>query len=60
MKSGIKPGCDLKPLNTMSQSIPVLEKKEEKAFGEFMSKRKCQEEYDQIEIILDAGGRYAP
>ncbi|MBW1960891.1 MAG: hypothetical protein JRJ04_05500 [Deltaproteobacteria bacterium] len=29
-------------------TFPVLKKKEEKAFGEFMSKRKCLEEYDRI------------
>ena len=33
-------------------TFPVLKKKEEKAFGEFMSKRKCLEEYDRIGIIL--------
>ncbi|RLA97064.1 MAG: hypothetical protein DRG83_16505 [Deltaproteobacteria bacterium] len=35
-------------------TFPVLKKKEEKAFGEFMSKRKCLEEYDRIEKILNA------
>ena len=29
-------------------TFPVLKKKEKKAFGEFMSKRKCLEEYDRI------------
>ena len=29
-------------------TFPVLKKKEIKAFGEFMSKRKCLEEYDRI------------
>lgn len=29
-------------------TFPVLKKKEEKAFGEFMSKRKCLEEFDRI------------
>ncbi len=33
-------------------TFPVLKKKEKKAFGEFMSKRKCLEEYDRIEGIL--------
>jgi hypothetical protein len=33
-------------------TFPVLKKKEEKAFGEFMSKRKCIEEYDRIGKIL--------
>lgn len=33
-------------------TFPVLRKKEEKAFGEFMSKRKCLEEYDRIKLIL--------
>ena len=35
-------------------TFPVLKKKEEKAFGEFMSKRKCLEEYDRIGQIMDA------
>jgi len=35
-------------------TFPVLKKKEEKAFGEFMSKRKCLEEYDRIGKILNA------
>ncbi len=34
-------------------TFPVLKKKEMKAFGEFMSKRKCLEEYDRIGKILD-------
>lgn len=29
-----------------------LKRKEEQAFGEFMSKRNCLEEYDRIEKIL--------
>ena len=29
-------------------TFPVLKRKEEKAFGEFMSKRKCLEEYERI------------
>lgn len=33
-------------------SFPVLRKKEESAFGEFMSKRKCLEEYDRLSLIL--------
>jgi len=33
-------------------TFPVLRKKEEKAFGEFMSKRKCLEEYDRLTQIL--------
>lgn len=33
-------------------TFPVLKKKEEKAFGEFMSKRKCLEEYDRLAPIL--------
>ena len=37
-------------------TFPVLKKKEEKAFGEFMSKRKCLEEYDRIKIIMNAEG----
>jgi hypothetical protein len=35
-------------------TFPVLKKKEKKAFGEFMSKRKCLEEYDRIGKILNA------
>jgi len=30
------------------KTFPVLKKKEEKAFGEFMLKRQCLEEYDRI------------
>jgi hypothetical protein len=33
-------------------TLPVLKRKEEQAFGEFMSKRKCLEEYDRIATIL--------
>jgi len=33
-------------------TFPVLKRKEEQAFGEFMSKRKCLEEYDRIATIL--------
>ena len=35
-------------------TFPVLKKKEEKAFGEFMSKRKCLEEYDRIGKIMNS------
>ena len=34
------------------ETFPVLKRKEEAAFGEFMSKRKCLEEYDRIATIL--------
>ena len=37
-------------------TFPVLKKKEMKAFGEFMSKKKCLEEYDRIEKIMNAEG----
>jgi len=33
-------------------TFPVLKRKEEQAFGEFMSKRKCLEEYDRVATIL--------
>ena len=33
-------------------TFPVLKKKEKKAFGEFMSKRKCLEEYDRLMPII--------
>jgi len=33
-------------------TFPVLKNKEMKAFGEFMSKRKCLEEYDRIGKVL--------
>jgi len=33
-------------------TFPVLKRKEETVFGEFMSKRKCLEEYDRIAMIL--------
>jgi len=33
-------------------TFPVLKKKEKKAFGEFMSKRKCIEEYDRAALVL--------
>ncbi len=36
-------------------TFPVLRRKEKKAFGEFMSKRKCLEEYDRIGKVLNAG-----
>ena len=36
-------------------TFPVLKKKEKKAFGEFMSKRKCLEEYDRLALVL--GGK---
>ena len=36
-------------------TFPVLEKKERKAFGEFISKRKCLEEYDRIAGVLSRG-----
>ena len=35
-------------------TFPVLKKKEKKAFGEFMSKRKCLEEFDRIGKIMNA------
>ena len=34
-------------------TFPVLKRKEVKAFGEFMSKRKCLEEYDRIGRIIN-------
>ena len=34
-------------------TFPVLKKKEKKAFGEFMSKRKCLEEYDRLVPIVE-------
>jgi hypothetical protein len=34
-------------------TFPVLRKKEEKAFGEFMSRRKCLEEYDRLTPIVE-------
>jgi len=33
-------------------TFPVLEKKEQKAFGEFVSKRKCLEEYDRLAPLI--------
>jgi predicted MPP superfamily phosphohydrolase len=33
-------------------TFPVLKKNEKKAFGEFMSRRKCMEEYDRIGKII--------
>jgi hypothetical protein len=35
-------------------TFPVLKKKEKKAFGEFMSKRKCLEEYDRLTPIVES------
>jgi len=35
-------------------TFPVLKRKEEQAFGEYMSKRKCLEEYDRIKTIMNA------
>jgi len=37
-------------------TFPVLKKKEKKAFGEFMSKRKCLEEYDRVKTIMNVEG----
>jgi predicted nucleic acid-binding protein len=34
-------------------TFPVLKRKEEKAFGEFMSKRKCLEEYERVGRIMN-------
>ena len=34
-------------------TFPVLKNKEMKAFGEFMSKRKCLEEYDRLAPIVE-------
>ncbi len=33
-------------------TFPVLKKKEKNAFGEFVSKRKCLEEYDRLTLIM--------
>ena len=38
------------------ETFPGLKKKDKKAFGEFMSKRKCLEEYDRIGKIMNAEG----
>jgi hypothetical protein len=35
-------------------TFPVLKRKEKQAFGEYMSKRKCLEEYDRLKTILNA------
>jgi len=35
--------------------VSAFEAALEKAFGEFMSKRKCLEEYDRIEKIVNKG-----
>jgi hypothetical protein len=35
-------------------AFPVLRRKEEAAFGELMSRRKCIEEYVRIGKVLDA------
>jgi len=40
----------------LSSTFPDLKRKEEAAFGEFMSKRKCLEEYDRIKIIMKDEG----
>ena len=37
-------------------TFPVLKKKEKKVFGEFMSKRKCLEEFDRIGKIMNTEG----
>jgi hypothetical protein len=34
-------------------AFPVLKRKEEQPFGDYMSKRKCLEEYDRIGTILN-------
>jgi len=38
------------------ETFPVLKRKEQAAFGEFMSKRKCLEEYNRIGKVLAVGG----
>jgi len=45
-------GLDRAAFENILGKFPVLERKEQKAFGEFMSKRKCLEEYDRIGAIL--------
>jgi len=35
-------------------TFPALKRKKEKAFGEFMSKRKCLEEYDRKKIMMNS------
>ena len=45
-------GLSLDDFAYILDAFPVLKRKEEKAFGEFMSKRKCLEEYDRLTKIL--------
>ena len=42
----------LVPIHSFEPNFYVLKRKEEAAFGEFMSKRKCLEEYDRIKTVL--------
>lgn len=45
-------GLSRKEFAYILDTFPVLKRKEEEAFGEYMSKRKCLEEYDRIASIL--------
>jgi len=45
-------GLSREDFSYILDTFPVLKRKEKAAFGEFMSKRKCLEEYDRIATIL--------
>ncbi len=45
-------GISREDFSYILDTFPVLQRKEEAAFGEFISKRKCLEEYDRIAQIL--------
>lgn len=46
-------GLSLDDFAYILDTFPVLKRKEEQAFGEFKSKRKCLEEYDRIKLVLE-------
>lgn len=45
-------GLNREDFSYILDTFPVLKRKEQQVFGEFMSKRKCLEEYDRIASIL--------
>lgn len=45
-------GLKREDLEFILDTFPVLRSKEEKIFGEYMTKRKCLEEYDRIAKVL--------
>ena len=46
-------GLSREDFSYILDTFPVLKRKEIAAFGEYMSKRKCLEEYDRLNIVLN-------